>query len=213
MLRLMDHLDLLRDAAAGQLRLRRDRMEMGRFCREIERESGALLEELGIELRYEGPAELVFVAADGELLRTAVLELISNCARRRPRGGVITLRLVKRGGWVRLCVTDDGEAASGRERLALTNRGAMPLIPLSGAGAGLGLSVAEEILRLHGGALITSLDAGAPRIYLAIPAGQRNDSSVSLQAPGMERNAGMNPYLIALSDVLSGETIREDWRE
>lgn len=212
MLRLMDHLDLLRDAAAGQLRLNRERMEMGRFCQEIVQESGALLEELGIELRYAAPAEPIFVTADGDLLRTAALELISNCAGRRRGGGVIHVRLIKRGGWVRLCVTDDGAQATGRERLAMTSRGTMPLIPIGGTGAGLGLSVAEEILRLHGGALVTVLNTGAPRVYLAIPAGQP-DGKISLHTPVMERNAGMNPYLIALSDVLSGETIREDWKE
>jgi hypothetical protein len=36
---------------------------------------------------------------------------------------------------------------------------------------------------------------------------------MTLRTPGPERNAGMNPYLIALSDVLPGEMIREDWKE
>jgi hypothetical protein len=45
-----------------------------------------------------------------------------------------------------------------------------------------------------------------------MPTSQRSGESLSLNTPGPERNAGMNPYLIALSDVLPGEMIREDWK-
>jgi len=213
MLRLMDHLDLLRDAAAGQLRCEKYRLDLDRLCEMIALESGSLLREMGVEVEYEGIPGPIFVSADEALLRSAVLELISNCARRRRKGGRVLLRLSKKGDWARLCVTDDGPGATARERLALTSRGAMPLIPTADMGAGLGLSTAEVILRLHGGTMLVSTDGASPRIYLMLPTARPGGESLSLHAPCPERNMGMNPYLIALSDVLSGKMIREDWRE
>lgn len=212
MLRLMDHMDLLRDAAAGQLRPERQSLELDRLCMQIAMECGALLKEQGVEVDYRSGVGSVFVAGDEELLRSAILELISNCAKRRRSGGIVKLRLSKKGTWVRICVTDDGPPATNRERMTLTTRGAMPLIPTADMGAGLGLSAAETIVQMHGGALMISTGDHAPSVYLALPT-QQPGENLSLHAPRPVRNMGMNPYLIALSDVLSGAVIREDWKE
>lgn len=212
MLRLMDHMDLLRDAAAGQLIPDRQTLDLDRLCGQIALECTALLDEQKIKVDYDGTVGVV-ISGDEELLRNAVLELISNCAKRRRNGGEIKLRLSKKGTWVRICITDDGPPATDRERLALTTRGAMPLIPTADMGAGLGLSAAETVVRLHAGALLIHAGERAPSVYLALPTKQQPGESVSLRAPRPARNLGMNPYLIALSDVLSGAVIREDWKE
>lgn len=213
MLRLMDHMDLMRDAASGQLNAVRTCLDLDRLCAMTAMECGGLLGEIGIGVEYEGPGSVVYVAGDGEKLRDALLELISNCARRRRNGGMLKLSLSCKGKWARICVTDDGAAPTAREKLGLTVRGTMPLIPAPDGGAGLGLSAAEVIVRHHGGALMVSAGEGAPRVYLALPVASRSGEGLSLNSPGPERNAGMNPYLIALSDVLPGEMIREDWKE
>lgn len=213
MLRLMDHMDFLRDAAAGQLSPARERLDLDRLCDRIALECDGLLREMEVRVVYEGTNAPVFVSGDGEMLRDALLELISNCARRRRKGGALTLRLSRQGKWARLCVTDDGPPATTRERLTLTTRGAMPLIPTPDAGAGLGLSVVETILRLHNGAMLISADESAAKLYLIIPIAERTGASIPLHSPRPERNAGMNPYVIALSDVLSEELIRADWCE
>ena len=212
MLRLIDHMDLLRDAAAEQLHPARERLDLDRLCAVTAMECHSLLGAMSVSVDYEGANAPVFVTGDEGLLRTAVLELISNCAKRRRGGGRLSLRLTRKGKWISLCVTDDGGAAGARERLGLTTRGAMPLIPVPDAGAGLGLSVVETILRLHGGSMLVSTGPGAPSVYLILPAGERT-GDLSVHAPRPERGAGMNPYLIALSDVLGGDMIREDWKQ
>ena len=213
MLRLMDHVDLLRDAAAGQLSSNRERLDLDRLCAMAAMESGSLLGEIGITVEYHAPTGAVPVVGDGVMLRDALLELISNCARRRQQGGVLKLSLSCKGKWAQICVTDDGDAPTAREKLGLTGRGVMPLIPGPERGAGLGLSAAEAIVRHHGGALLVSTGEGAPSVYLTLPVAGRSSEGLSLNSPSPERNAGMNPYLIALSDVLPGEMIREDWKE
>ena len=212
MLRLMDHLDFLRDAQNEELAMTLRDMELGRFCALVAAECGGLLGELGVRVEYTGLPEAVLVRTDEARLRDALTELISNCAKRRGAGGVISLRLTRRGNRAVLCVTDDGPGATSREHLGMTVRGAMPLIPTPGSGAGLGLSVAEKTAWLHGGALFFSAGDLAPRAYLSLPV-TKGKGVPSLQSPRPERNAGRSPYVIALSDVLPGSIIREDWRE
>lgn len=212
MLRLMDHLDLLRDAAQGQVRLETQEVELGRFCALVAAECGGVLEQTGVRVEFIPWPDPVYAQIDGLRLRDAVLELVSNCAKRLKGSGTISLRLGKKGSRAILCVTDDGGPATAQQRLGMTVPGAMPLIPVPGMGAGLGLSAAQEIVSLHGGALLTALEEGAPRVYLTLGA-VRPSGRVAMRAPRMERNAGMNPYVIALSDALPGSIVREDWRD
>lgn len=212
MVRLMDHLDFLRDAQSSETELALRDVDLERFCSRVATECEGLLGEMGVRVEYTGLPETILVRGDESRLRDALTELISNCARRRSGGGVICLRLTRRGGRALLCVTDDGAPATSRQRLGMTARGAVPLIPMPDSGAGLGLSVAEKIVWLHGGTLLFSAGEGAPRVYLSLPL-TKGKGGIPLHTPQPERNAGRSPYVIALSDVLPSSVIREDWRE
>ena len=211
-LRLMDHLDFLRDVKDNAVWLDMSEVELGVLCGTVALECDGLLREMGIRVKYSGLPVSVYVRGDEMRLRDALNELISNCARRRAKGGCITVSLSKRGERAMVCVTDDGEQATPGQQLTMTNRGAVPLIPTPDMGAGLGLGVAERTMWLHGGAMLFSVGVGAPRVYLSLPTCTPG-GKVSVRSPGMERNPGRNPYVIALSDVLSGHVVREDWKE
>ena len=211
-LRLMDHLDFLRDVKDNAVWLDMGEVELGAVCSNTALECDGLLREMGIRVEYLGPPASVFVRGDETRLRDALTELISNCARRRAKGGCITMELKLRGKQAMICVTDDGGQATPGQRLTMTNRGVAPMIPTPDMGAGLGLSVVERTMWLHGGAMLFSTGAGAPRIYLSMstcaPGGK-----ICVRTAKMERNPGRNPYVIALSDVLPGHIVREDWKQ
>ena len=212
MLRLMDHLDLLRDAADGQLKPPQRVFEVGSAVWRTAVECDGLLREVGVGVDYQGlPGDLT-ARGDPALLRTALLELISNSARRLKEGGRITLKLTKRGDRALVLVTDDGPAATPRQRTAMTTRGGLPRIPMGDMGAGLGLSVAEEIVRAHGGALLIGAGEGAPKVWISLPLSSPSGTG-ELPVRTPERNGGMSPYLIGLADVLPGRVILEDWAE
>ena len=208
-LRLMDHLDFLRDVKDNAVWLNMEEVDLGLLCSRTALECDGLLREMGIRVEYTGQSLPLRVRGDGQRLRDALTELISNCARRKV--GVITIRLIRRGRQAMICVTDDGNEATATQRLTMTTRGAVPLIPTPDMGAGLGLSVAEKTMWLHGGSLLFSAGEGAPRVYLSLSLS--GGTGMTLRSAVMERNPGRNPYVIALSDVLPGKLIREDWRE
>jgi signal transduction histidine kinase len=212
MLRLMDHLDLLRDAADGQLRPRLEPVEVGVSVNRAVLECDGLLREKGLRVEYRGVPGNLMIRGDMAMLRTALLELISNCARRLKPGDTITVKVTGRGDRALLCVTDSGPAASGMERAVMTTRGGLPRIPVGDMGAGLGLSVAEEIIRAHGGSMLISAGEGAARVFLSLPLTRKlGGEEPEVFTP--ERDAGMSPYLIGLADVLTGDMILEDWVE
>ena len=210
-LRLMDHLDFLRDVKDNAVWLDMGDVELGLLCSKVALECDGLLREMGIRVEFLGPHVPVFVRGDELRLQEALSELISNCARRRAKGGCITIELKRRGRQATVCVTDDGEQASPAQRLTMTNRGAVPLVPTPDMGAGLGLSVAEQTMWLHGGAMLFSAGAGAPRVYLSMAVSK--PGGMAVRSGKMERNPGRNPFVIALSDILPGHIVREDWKE
>lgn len=212
MIRLMDHLDLLRDAAGPSgLDAAMDAIDLAQMCARLARESDGVLAEIGVRLEYEGPEFGLFTRGDMDLLRTAILEILSNSARQCGNGGVITMRLRRIGGRASLLLQDNGPAPTLRQRQQMGQRKVLPGIPHPGEGAGLGLSVADAILRRHGGLMAIGMEADHARVWISLPL--RSGTGISLRSPRPERNAGMSQIIIALSDVLPGAVIYPDWEE
>lgn len=212
MLRLMDHLDLLRDAAGpGGLVADMESLDLAQLCAQLARESDGVLDQIGVRVAYDGPEVGLYTRGDRELLRSAILEILSNSARQCGNGGTITMKLRQQGGRASLLLQDNGPALTNRQRQQMGERRVLPGIPRPGEGAGLGLSVADAILRRHGGLLAVGMDGERARVWMSLPL--RRGGGISLRSPRPERNAGMSQIIIALSDVLPGAVIYPDWEE
>jgi two-component system heavy metal sensor histidine kinase CusS len=113
----------------------------------------ALAEEQGVQLHCDGQGA---VAADPQLLRRALSNLISNALRYTPRGGNVTLRVLERPDRVQtLSVIDSGVGIAPEHLPRLGDRfyRADPSRTESVRGAGLGLAIVRSIMTLHGGSL------------------------------------------------------------
>jgi signal transduction histidine kinase len=115
-------------------------------------------DERGQTLRTElAPTPLV---ADAAWLRRAISNLVDNARRYTPSGGQIDLRLADN----RLEVLDSGPGIPADEREAIFTRFSRGTLgrTTNPSGAGLGLTLAREIARLHGGDLtVEPSDRGA----------------------------------------------------
>lgn len=211
MLRLMDHLDLLRDEENGRLSPDLLTLDLGAFCLALCLDCDGLLAPTGVQVLYDGPSAGPMCRGDRELLGTALLELISNAARRCGRRGAVTLKLESRGRRALITVTDSGPAPTRREQTGAGSRGTLPRVPMPGEGAGLGLSAAEAILRSHGGSLLTDMGGSTGRVCVSLPLGIKQ--SLEFHSPRPRRHSGMSQILISLSDVLPGELILPDWEQ
>lgn len=120
----------------------------------------------GVRLVNEvaGPA---LVAGDSARLTQALCNLALNAIQAMPRGGALRVRLEDGGGWRRLQVRDEGKGFSDA---ALASADEAFFSEREG-GMGLGLTVAAETARAHGGRLRwENQTGGGACVTLELPA-------------------------------------------
>lgn len=201
MLRLTDRLELLHEITSGAFRFRTDVLDLAGLCRETTDVAASLLEASGVALEYTSPVASLLVEGDGELLRTLILELVSNAARAAGRGGKLRLELSRRGDRVMLALSGGGREDSGRPLAALLEGCADPArTPQPGEGAGVGLSIVVHIIRLHGGSLVMERQDGVSAA-LSLPA-VRSKPPARVDTPRTDYSGGYPAEFVALADVL-----------
>lgn len=198
--RLMNNLDYLRQAADGGVEAARTALDLDGLCRETASRARDALAEAGVALDYEGEAGGLLIPGDPELLRRMLLGLISNAAQACPEGR-LTLSLRRAGGRALLTVSDNGPLPDQRQLDALMSRSGPEEIPRPGQGAGLGLSIVRDIVALHEGSLLVEWGQSSPVLVVSLPTGPL-DGRTAVRAPRAQRDGGLDPVLVELSDVL-----------
>lgn len=124
-------------------------------------------------LVVERPEPAMRAAGDRLRLRTVLVNLLGNAIKYSPQGGEIRCRVVRSDGILHVSVSDPGIGLDPRQLGLLFE----PFSRLPGAGAvqapglGLGLHVAAEIARAHGGSLEVAPGVGGGSVFtLSLPA-------------------------------------------
>ncbi|MEO6055214.1 MAG: heavy metal sensor histidine kinase [Gemmatimonadales bacterium] len=127
--------------------------------------------EKGVSLAIEVPGRLA-LEADRMLLRRALVNLVTNAIGHTPNGGKITLRGAETDEAIVIQVEDTGEGIPPADLPKVFDRHFRGASVKSGVpvGAGLGLSIVQEIIRLHGGTVeVASELARGTCVTLTIP--------------------------------------------
>jgi signal transduction histidine kinase len=128
-----------------------------------------LADDNGIRLTVDAP-DKVEVQANGALLGRALANLIDNAMRYAANGKTIDVGVKALPGGARLIVADHGPGIlPARRETALRRFGRLDSAR-SATGAGLGLSLAASIARLHGGTLQLSDNGPGLRVEIDLPA-------------------------------------------
>lgn len=198
--RLVGNVEYLEQAAGGTgVPFRPVTMDLAGLCGETAQMVKDLLRGTGTNLDYRCKERSLLIPGDPELLQKLLLGLLSN-AIRAAEGGEVRLTLRRQGDRAYVTAANSGQALNGRTLAALLQEGPEEGLPLPGQGAGLGLAIARHIVTLHGGSLLTQLD-GAPKLLVSLPAGPLN-GRVSVRTPNVQRDGGLHPVMVELSDVL-----------
>lgn len=105
----------------------------------------------GIDLGYAGPDGGVMVRGVDQLMREAIGNLLDNALRYSGAGAHVTVGVARQPP--QIYVEDDGPGIAPDERPKVIER--FYRTPgMAGDGCGLGLSIATEIVRRHGGSLV-----------------------------------------------------------
>ena len=104
---------------------------------------------------------------DADLMREAIANLVDNALKYTPRGGAVRIEVSERNGLARIEVSDNGRGVPAAEAHDIFRRFARARNGADLPGAGLGLSIAETIARLHRMELSVADNAPGARFTLA----------------------------------------------
>ncbi|MCC6661157.1 MAG: PAS domain-containing protein [Phycisphaerales bacterium] len=150
---------------AGSLKLRAGDVRLEALFRDLETDFGAGAAEKKIDLTFELPPKFPVFQGDRDKIVLALHNLIGNAVKYTPEGGKVRVRVEAGGDSVSVSVTDTGigisdeEAELVFERFYRSTDGRVSKI----TGSGLGLALAREVVRMHGGdiTLTSKLNQGS----------------------------------------------------
>ncbi len=137
---------------ARPYRPRRERVLLDSLLREQISLYRQTIQEAGLDLRLDFPGQ-VEVAADPDLLRQVLDNLLRNVLEARPRVSRLELRLSRQPGGVMLQVANDGLETPADELQGLLQ----PWFTTKTEGTGLGLAISRRIVASHGGELTLAM--------------------------------------------------------
>jgi signal transduction histidine kinase len=161
MTRMVQDVLLLAQAESGKLPLGRELVELDTLMLEVFAQA-KLLAQGRQEVRL-GQEDQARVVGDRDRLKQVLLNLVANAVAYTPPGGVVTMSLACVGGWCRLTISDSGpgipkdELPHIFERFYRVDRARTRS---AGGGAGLGLSIAYWIVRMHEGRIEVASEEG-----------------------------------------------------
>ena len=207
--RLLGLVDQLLDIArldAGGLRLRMRPVDLGSFVRHRVESFLPLAERRTIELSLETPRERVEVWLDRVQIEKVLDNLLGNALKFTPRGGRVQVVVSPRPDRVEIRVRDNGPGipAGQLERIferfyqvEATTRRRWP-------GAGIGLSLARELVELHRGSIAAESVEGEGACFVVTLLRGRAHVSPEMEESGPEdeqRYSGERPVFV-LDDTL-----------
>jgi signal transduction histidine kinase len=153
---------LLARADAGKEVLERGLVDACSISRAAVEQGEKLARIRGLHFSASIPEVSIWVDADAEAVRRALLILIDNAAKYTPEGGSVRLHLSANDGFAKLTVSDTGIGIAPADLPHIFDRfwRADKARSRSHGGAGLGLSIAKWIAETHAGSITVESEVG-----------------------------------------------------
>ncbi|MCZ8511802.1 HAMP domain-containing sensor histidine kinase [Paenibacillus filicis] len=166
--RLVDELLDFSKLDNGRIELRRTSFPLPELLRHVAKQLMPRADRQGIKLQVEADVPVPNIFADPSRLKQVLINLVDNALKFTDKGGSITLAVRPDRGKAVIAVTDTGVGITEYELGKIFQK----FYKGSGqaAGSGLGLSISEEIVKLHGGELTVQSQVGkGTRVEIVLP--------------------------------------------
>ena len=152
---LVDSLMLLARADSGKEAVDSTAADMCAIGRGAVEQGEKLARIRGLQFSAHVPNDPIWIQADADALRRALLILIDNAAKYTPPGGAITVGFEARDGFAVASVADTGIGIASEDVAHVFDRfwRADKARSREQTGAGLGLSIAKWIVEMHQGSI------------------------------------------------------------
>ncbi len=147
---LIDELFELAKLEAGGAKLSKEPFAISDLVQDVVRQQSVLAQQKNVALEIESPERLPLVVGDIALIQRVLENLLSNAISHVDRIGKVIVRMMQSDGRIKISIWDSGAQIDSAEVPQLfdrfyqgSNRDERKL------GAGLGLSIAKQILSLH----------------------------------------------------------------
>jgi two-component system, OmpR family, sensor histidine kinase KdpD len=154
---------------AGELRLERESRVVGDLINAALDKLRILLEDR--EVRVEAPANMPEVLADAELVGLTIRQLVTNALKYSNPESPIVIRARTENGYAKISVKDSGPGIPQKDLSRVfekyyrveDNTSRIP-------GTGMGLSIARDIVKAHGGEIwVESVQGQGSEFFLTLP--------------------------------------------
>ena len=199
--RMAENLQVLASLENGTRQLRPEAVDMAELCGKLAEGIHILMPD--IRIRLECCPEPCLTSCDPDLIERLLLNLLSNSLLHLPSDGAIRVLLQRTSETIQVVVSDNGSGIP-RERMdtLFSDFVGLDELPEASRGAGIGLAVASEIAKAHGGSLVvTSGEGRGTKAVFSLP----YVSNCILRSTPIPQYGRMRVILVALSDVLEHE--------
>jgi len=186
-----DRLQSIVDELLDLSRIQADRVELRiadhdpeRLVHEVIDQQDGVAAAREVRLRSEVLPGTPHVSVDHDRIQLVLANLVGNAIRYGPQGGTVTVRTRVVDTWLRFEVSDDGPGVPEAYREAIFDRYVrVPTAPVGGAG--LGLFIASEIARAHGGDIgVDSPPGRGATFWFTVPIAERARSDDAAASRG-----------------------------
>ncbi|HSD88519.1 MAG TPA: HAMP domain-containing sensor histidine kinase [Kofleriaceae bacterium] len=121
--------------------------------------------EHGVELSLIAPDVRWHARVDADKVRQVVKNLVRNGIEAAPKGGHVEIRFAGVDGHVHIQVHDDGPGIPDKVRSRMFE----PFFSTKDTGTGLGMSIVQSIVQMHGGTIDVDTGSAGTTVDVALP--------------------------------------------
>lgn len=166
----LDLLDLAR-LDSGMVQMKREAVDLPALLRGITQKFAPQARAAGVEVVIQN-ADLPPCTGDGDRLAQVFTNLLDNALKFTPQGGVVSLKACTAQDGIEVQVTDSGPGIAEEQVEHIFDRFYQADPARVGHGAGLGLSIAQEIVHAHGGKItVRSVPGQGSTFIVSLPSG------------------------------------------
>jgi two-component system sensor histidine kinase KdpD len=153
---------------ATDIRVNAEPMHIDKLVREVVTSMRTAIAERPVLL--ESPDTLPMILADRRLIKLAFKQLLDNALKYSPADMPVKIQIRHAGGGVAIAVTDHGKGIPAPEQSRIFERMyRSPSVERQIPGSGLGLSIAQSIMRAHRGDLTVTSHPGETIFRMLLP--------------------------------------------